>query len=304
MNYRSIPEINAVSSVISGKNISSKKTNFNQNLGAFFVTYDPKNPVLLKELFSNKISQCNISSNNAAILCRSNEMVNKLTIENSSLGQGKIKLLTNAAIQRDLHRDYNTAFNLVTKCIVGLLINPPNDLYNKILQSNRFFEFYDLKKDIWSFIRDAEKGLPLSSLNAKQDWVKILRTNLEELLNKCNQRYGFEILPNINSVLSTRGLSNSPLYSLDVTSTKDEKLRVDTVHKSKGESIDAVLYIANGNHIEAMLDGVNTETGRIGYVALTRARNLFILGVPNNKTNTIRTKLIDLGFKEIEVENC
>ncbi|CZG48735.1 Uncharacterised protein [Legionella pneumophila] len=64
-------------------------------------------------------------------------------------------------------------------------------------------------------------------------------------------------------------------------------------YRGKRQDLTLNAY-ANSNHIEAMLDGVNTETGRIGYVALTRARNLFVLGVPNNKINNIRPRLIDL----------
>ena len=41
----------------------------------------------------------------------------------------------------------------------------------------------------------------------------------------------------------------------------------------KGESLDAVLYIARKCHAQAMIDGVDTEFGRIGYVAVTRARH-------------------------------
>ncbi len=53
--------------------------------------------------------------------------------------------------------------------------------------------------------------------------------------------------------------------------------RVETVHQVKGESIGAVLYVANKANITALLDGTATEEGRIGYVALTRAKNLFWL---------------------------
>ncbi len=31
-----------------------------------------------------------------------------------------------------------------------------------------------------------------------------------------------------------------------------------------------------------MLEGIGAEFGRIGYVAVTRARNLFVLAVPEN----------------------
>jgi superfamily I DNA/RNA helicase len=57
-------------------------------------------------------------------------------------------------------------------------------------------------------------------------------------------------------------------------------LPVSTVHKVKGASINAVLYVAKKGHVQALLDGTGSEEGRIGYVALTRARDLFVLAVP------------------------
>ena len=44
--------------------------------------------------------------------------------------------------------------------------------------------------------------------------------------------------------------------------------------------ISAVLYVAKKGHVRALLDGTSSEEGRIGYVALTRARDLFVLAVP------------------------
>lgn len=43
-----------------------------------------------------------------------------------------------------------------------------------------------------------------------------------------------------------------------------------------------MLYIATKANISALLAGTSTEEGRIGYVALTRAKNLFWLAVPHS----------------------
>lgn len=73
-------------------------------------------------------------------------------------------------------------------------------------------------------------------------------------------------------------------------------LRVKTVHLVKGESIGAVLYVAKKANITALLDGTATEEGRIGYEALTRAKNLFWLAVPNSCLGVMRADLIKAGF--------
>lgn len=76
---------------------------------------------------------------------------------------------------------------------------------------------------------------------------------------------------------------------------------MDTVHQAKGESLDAVLYMANKEHVSALLGGVNSEVGRIGYVAVTRARNLLWLGVPANALAELRQSLIEHGFQEVGI---
>ncbi len=76
-------------------------------------------------------------------------------------------------------------------------------------------------------------------------------------------------------------------------------LRIDTVHQAKGESLDAVLYLATKDHLSSLIAGVRTELGRIGYVATTRARNLIWLGVPANSAEEFRPALLQMGFKEV-----
>lgn len=105
---------------------------------------------------------------------------------------------------------------------------------------------------------------------------------------------------NIGRRLAKRALPNVPIITeFDLTEELDAIIRVDTVHQSKGESLDAVLYLATKDHVEALLEGVDTELGRIGYVAVTRARNLFWLGVPEKALAQLRPALLEKGFLEV-----
>ena len=94
---------------------------------------------------------------------------------------------------------------------------------------------------------------------------------------------------------------NSPLVAMENLTINHNKsqIRIDTVHQAKGESLDAVLYLATKDQVLELLGGVNTETGRIGYVAATRAKNLLWLGVPSNALNDLIPSLVALGFKEV-----
>lgn len=74
-------------------------------------------------------------------------------------------------------------------------------------------------------------------------------------------------------------------------------MRVDTVHQAKGESLDEVLCLANREHVNALLAGVDTEVGRIGYAAVTCARNVLWIGVPANALEELRPALLACGFQ-------
>jgi hypothetical protein len=65
----------------------------------------------------------------------------------------------------------------------------------------------------------------------------------------------------------------------------------------KGESLEAVLYVAKKGHVRALLDGTGTEEGRIGYVAVTRARNLFVLAVPETCLSEFEVELKAKGLQ-------
>ena len=75
-------------------------------------------------------------------------------------------------------------------------------------------------------------------------------------------------------------------------------LRVDTYHGVKGESLD-VLHSADKEHVKALVNGTGTELGRIGYVALTRARNISSgLEILKADADTYRSALTGHTFVE------
>ena len=100
--------------------------------------------------------------------------------------------------------------------------------------------------------------------------------------------------------LKNQGLPNEPLLSLADLDIKDNRrIRVDTVHQVKGESIDAVLYIPSKKHLKELLTDVSTENGRIDYVAITRAKNMLWIAIPYNSEKDLAPSLISHGFGKI-----
>ncbi|MNR64551.1 hypothetical protein D3C85_1872320 [compost metagenome] len=57
--------------------------------------------------------------------------------------------------------------------------------------------------------------------------------------------------------------------------------------------------MAKKPNVQALLAGTINEEGRIGYVAVTRARNLFWLAVPNPCLKELRGDLLAAGFHEL-----
>ena len=57
--------------------------------------------------------------------------------------------------------------------------------------------------------------------------------------------------------------------------------------------------MATKSNIDAMIAGVNAEAGRIGYVAVTRAKNIFVLGVPKSALTGLAPKLESIGLKKL-----
>lgn len=156
-----------------------------------------------------------------------------------------------------------------------------------------------MRRTIWSFVRDAENGLPHGALLADTEWHPKLVKNVKALLADLKSRYGLEPCDTIGQRLKKAALPHAGLFQTpDLVAPDVVTLRTETVHQVKGESIDAVLYVASKPHASEMLAGVATEDGRIGYVALTRARNLFLLGVPINSLAELRPALLARGFLE------
>ena len=120
------------------------------------------------------------------------------------------------------------------------------------------------------------------------------------MLAELECRFGLKPTTNIGRKLSTKDLPNVPLASTEDLSSSDVTgLRIDTVHKAKGESLDAVLYVTIKEHAQALLDGATTEVGRIGYVAATRARDLLWVAVPHNALRELRPMFLSKGFVEV-----
>ena len=298
-NYRSVPAILDVANKLATRTDAPDRCAPATTHGSFYVPYKNADREKLVAAFRAAVEAAGLSVQRSAVLCRGRDLADKLAGNQGAPGQGLVRGMAQAAILRDRHQDFLRAFKHVTACIVGLLSAPPPGLIARITQASQQPADRSLRRLIWAFTRDAGSGLPSSALIADTQWHPQMVARTKALLATLAKDHGLATADNLGNKLAKKSLPNSPLASAnDLAADADARIRVDTVHQVKGESLDAVLYLANKDHASALLTGVGSELGRIGYVAITRARDLLWLGVPTNALSELQPALLASGFQE------
>lgn len=299
-NFRSTPNIVDLANGLCGRGDIAERSAPGTHHGAFFTGYKSDQHPQLVTAFQGAMSAAGADIRRSAILCRAKKLAGTLRGDDAPAGQGLVKAFAAAAVLRDRRRDFLKAFQRVAVAVVALLDNAPHGLVSQITQPSNDPVDRELRKAIWAFTRDPATGLPSSSLVADTQWHAQLVSRIKTLLSSLETRFGLKQVANLGNKLAKKALPNAPLASAeDLADSDATALRIDTVHKAKGESLDAVLFMASKEHAKAMLAGVSTEIGRIGYVAATRARDLLWVAVPHTSLNELRPLLLAKGFQEV-----
>lgn len=302
-NFRSAPSIVNLANRLCGRDDVAERSAPSTPHGAFFTGYRRDQHRQLITAFQGAMSATSANAKNSAVLCRGKGLAETLRGDDAPVGQGIVKTLAAAAVLRDRKKDFLKAFQRVAVAVVALLDSPPHGLVSEITQPSSYPQGRKLRREVWAFTRDATGGLPSSSLIADAQWHPLLLARIKVFLARLETDFGLKTTDNLGRKLSKKALPNVPLARAeDLADTFAAALRVDTVHKAKGESLDAVLYITLKEHAQALLDGVGTEVGRIGYVAATRARDLLWVAVPHSSLKELRPALLARGFKEVGIE--
>lgn len=300
VNYRSVPSLVAVANALTGQEDKADREDTTGLRGAYFIPFKKKDKEGLRATFQDLLDTAGIAASSAAILCRSNDWVEGLRGSEDAQGQGAVRLLAQAAIARDKARQPAECFRLTCAALTTLLPSLKRDLGTLLIRRLDILpDSRALRRLVWSFASDGETGLPRASLIADSEWHREMLARVKNLLNNIQQRHGLNQAENLGNRLSKRELLNRPLVDLDVLALgSPATFRVATVHQVKGESIEAVMYATNKDHASALVEGPSTEVGRIGYVALTRARTLFVLAVPESCKDELAPTLSAKGFRE------
>ncbi|MFG0916454.1 UvrD-helicase domain-containing protein [Pseudomonas sp. CJQ_11] len=296
-NYRSLPPIIDIANLLCGRNDEPDRGA--EQGGAYFVGYKGTKIPHLISGFKARFSELGIEASDSVILSRGADRAAKLAGKAAAPGQGTVTLFAEASLARDRQGRYRDAFRLVCIGVVSLLDKAPHGLSSALQGSLHEEWMIGLRRILWAFVRDADKGLPSSSLQANAEWHPKLVANLRVLLEKIDQQFELKTIATFGHKMAKKRLNDVPLAGAKADEERGHGLRVETVHQVKGESIGAVLYVATKANISAMLGGTATEDGRIGYVALTRAKNLFWLAVPQSCLGELRADLVKAGFTEV-----
>lgn len=303
-NFRSVPQIVSLANELCGRHDVAERAAPATLHGAFFTGYKRGQHAQLTTAFQGALAIAGAEAKRSAVLCRGRGLAEEVRGDAAPAGQGTVKVFAAAAVLRDHKKDFRRAFQSVAIGVAALLDKPPHGLVSYVTQPGtapvKFPKARSLRREIWTFTRDLKAGLPSASLTADTQWHRQFVVNIKILLDKLQTEFGLTPAANIGLKLKKTGLPNAALSSAkDLANDEAVSLRVDTVHQAKGESLDAVLYITLKDHAKELLGGVNTEVGRIGYVASTRARDLLWVAVPNNALTELRPLFEAKGFQEV-----
>lgn len=299
-NFRSVPSILTVANNISGRKDTPDRPEPSQLSGAYFTVFKENDQQALLSSFRNMLGNAEISAIDAVVVCRGNATVEKWTNRSGTPGQGIVNKFVRAAISRDVLGSHKEAFQLTLQGVISLLDKKHEKLSYELLQSSMYPEHRSLRQVVWSFAKSKGNGLPACNLVADSEWHPLLKERLKKLLNRLGTEFNLTAADNIGNKLKKTRMPNSPLYdTANLINENKDPIRTCTVHQVKGESIGAVLYIAKKKQVEALISGTTSEEGRIGYVAVTRAKNLFVLASSENCISKHQQALIDQGFQRI-----
>ena len=243
--------------------------------------------------FREAIADCGLDADRCAVLCRASALVETISGGGRLVGSGAVKTLARVAALRDVKGDFHRAFRLVAEALEhSLLESPPEGLASHLADPRRHPAAAHPAL-VWNFVRSSD-ALPGAHLRADTDWLAALRSSVRTLLDRIADASGLQPAANLAMRLSGKALPPAPVSSVKADAAKP--LRVDTVHGAKGETLDAVLYIVTKGHLERLLAGTATEIGRIGYVAVTRPRDLLWVGVPAADFEASRPALEAVGL--------
>lgn len=228
--------------------------------------------------FQRVIKLAGMPESSSTIICRAHQQLESIRGEaNYSKLKGVTKELAQASFFRDCRKDYKRAFKIVESAIRELAGD--DEFWNKVNEFPMSEEALRVQLAIWRFVK-YQTGLPAVTLSS-DEWIAQTRKNLTKLIIELK----LEVPKNLNMKIKKTGLDDKQIkLPLFEAQTLFPQIRQETIHKVKGESIDAVLVLGStkfwNSVVNAVASNTSSEDRRLAYVAMTRARHLLAIGLP------------------------
>jgi len=298
-NRRSVKSIVKAANSLAGTDSSHFRTPPARLTGPYFWRYDLET---LPELMSSWVSVLHAAGyaiGEAAVLCRGSGLLAKLSTETSQIGQSAVKHFASAAIEREQAADISKVLEHCAKGVLAIVSGLPDSFISDIKNMRGDADVKTIRRLMWPLIRTPTTGIPLATLAAKSSWLNDLKKNLNGWLTLVEQETKFKREPTWNKRVTAAELPKTgPLIGIDIGQHDWSALRCGTVHSAKGEGITAVMYLTNKGDADALVAGTGDEEGRIGFVAVTRGRDLLVVAIPCGTSDETIAKLKACGFTE------
>lgn len=300
-NRRSLPSIVDVANALASTNSKPFRTTAPRLSGTYYWRYEETQLPQLMSAWATALVAEKYELHEATVLCRGGALLTRLAASAGDVGWSAVKHFAAAAIEREQRCDI---FDVVYHCAKGIQLIVEG-LPTSFTQDLKGFagdaDLRSMRRLVWMLIRSPNVGIPSAGLAAKGSWQPALKTNLDTWLSLVEAKTRFKRIATWGARVTTKDLPEvGPLLTIDIGQNDRAGLRQGTVHSAKGEGIPAVMYLTAKKDLDAMLAGTQDEEGRIGYVAVTRARDLLVVAIPKKTTKPTVQLLEAKGFLDWE----
>ncbi|WP_257250935.1 UvrD-helicase domain-containing protein [Burkholderia cepacia] len=300
-NRRSLASIVQAANSLAGSVSKPFRTAPSRPNGAFFWKYDPQALPPLMSAWVTALNASGYSIDEAAVLCRGNSLLAKLATESTEVGQSAVKHFATTAVEREQGTGISKVLDRCAKGVMTILSGLPHSFIADLKGMRGDTHVHTLRRLVWTLIRTPATGIPLATLPARTVWLKQLKVNLEAWLNLVEQATPFRRQATWTSRVTARELPQTgPLVAVDMGQNDWSALRCGTVHSAKGEGLSAVMYLTDRDDLRALVNGTGDEEGRIGFVAVTRARDLLVVAIPKGTSADMVERLKAHGLVEFD----
>lgn len=298
-NRRSVESIVSAANLLAGTDSTHFRTPPARMTGTYFWRYDLKTLPEFMSSWVSALKPAGYAIGDAAVLCRGSGLLAKLSTETNQIGLSAVKHFATAAIEREQAADISKILEHCAKGVLAIVSGLPDSFISDLKNMRGDGNVKAIRRLMWPLIRTPATGIPLATLAARNSWLTGLKKNLNDWLTLVEQETKFKREPTWNKRVTAAELPKTgPLIAVDIGQHDWSALRCGTVHSAKGEGIPAVMYLTNKGDLDALVAGTGDEEGRIGFVAVTRGRDLLVVAIPSGTTDVIIAKLMARGFTE------